>query len=72
MDVMKDGVFAFLLVMNDIKPFSGIFSFIIEEVPPSNFDVVHFLLRKDYFVRQRLQRYRFLMAENEMLSVLDI
>ena len=29
-------------------------------------------LRKDYFLRRRIQRYRFLMAEIPVLLVLDI
>ena len=51
-----------------------IFIFIIG-VSPSNFVVVSFLLtalRKDYFLRQRLRRYRFLMAEIAVLLVLNI
>ena len=44
-------------------------------VSPSNFIVVSFLLtslRKDYFSRQRLRRYRFLMVEFAALLVLNI
>ena len=44
-------------------------------VPLSNFIVVSFLftpLGNDYFLRQRLQRYRFLKAEISLLLVLDI
>ena len=56
------------------KSFTGIFSFIMG-VPPSNFVVVSFLLtplQKDYFLRQRLQCYRFLIAEIAVSLVLDI
>ena len=62
-----------LLVTNDIRSFgASMFSLV---VPQSNCVVVSFLLtslRKDYFLRRRLQRYRFLMAEIAVLLVLDI
>ena len=46
------------------KSFLGMFIFIMG-VSPSNFVVVSFLLtslRKGYFLRQRIRRYRFLKA----------
>ena len=56
------------------KLFWGIIIF-IRRVPPSNLVVVTFLLislRKGYFLRRRLKRYRFLMAEIAVLMVFDI
>ena len=56
------------------KLFWGIFIF-IRRVPPSNLVVVTFLLtslRKRYFLRRRLNRYRLLMAEIAVLMVFDI
>ena len=55
------------------KLFWGNFSF-IRRAPASNFVVVTFLLtslRKGYFLRRRLKRYRFLMAEIAVLMVFD-
>ena len=56
------------------KPFLGIIIF-IRRVPPSNFVVVTFLLtslRKGYFLRRRLKRYRVLMAKFALLIVFFI
>ena len=56
------------------KPFLGMFIFIMG-VSPSNFVVVSFLLtslRKGYFLRQRIRRYRFLKAGTAVLLVLNI
>ena len=56
------------------KPFLGMFIFIMG-VFPSNFVVVSFLLtslRKGYFLRQRIRRYRFLKAGTVVLLVLNI
>ena len=56
------------------KPFLGMFIFIMG-VFPSNFVVVSFLLtslRKGYFLRQRIGRYRFLKAGTAVLLVLNI
>ena len=56
------------------KPFLGMFIFIMG-VSPSNFVVVSFLLtslRKGYFLRQRIRRYRFLKAGTVVLLVLNI
>ena len=56
------------------KPFLGMFIFIIG-VSPSNFVVVSFLLtslRKGYFSRQWIRRYRFLKAGTAVLLVLNI
>ena len=56
------------------KPFLGMFIFIMG-VSPSNFVVVSFLLtslRKGYFLRQRIRRYRFLKAGTAALLVLNI
>ena len=47
----------------------------IRRVPPSNYVVVTFLLtslRKGYFLRRQLRRYRLLMAEIAVLMVFDI
>ena len=55
------------------KLFWGIFSF-IRRVSPSNFVVVTVVLtslRKGYFLRRRLKRYRFLMMEIAVLKVFD-
>ena len=54
--------------------FWGIFIF-IRRVAPSNLVVVTSLLtslRKDFFLRRRLKRYRLLMAEIADLMVFDI
>ena len=51
------------------KPFSGMFIFIMG-VSPSDFAVVNFLLtslRKGYYLRQRIRRYRFLKAGTAVL-----
>ena len=56
------------------KPFLGMLIFIMG-VSPSNFVVVSFLLtslRKSYFLRQRIRRYRFLKAGTAVLLVLNI
>ena len=56
------------------KLFWGIILF-IRRVPPSNFVVVTFLLtslRKGYFLRRRLKRYRLLMEKIAVLMVFDI
>ena len=54
------------------KPFLGMFIFIMG-VSPLNFVGVSFLLtslRKSYFLRQRIRRYRFLKAGTAALLVL--
>ena len=56
------------------KPFLCMLIFIMG-VSPSNFVVVSFLLtslRKGYFLRQRIRRYRFLKAGTAVLLVLNI
>ena len=56
------------------KPILGMFIFIMG-VSPSNFAVVSFLftsLRKGYFLRQRIRRYRFLKAGTAVLLDLNI
>ena len=55
------------------KPILGMFIFIMA-VSPSNFAVVSFLftsLRKGYFLRQRIRRYRFLKAGTAVLLDLN-
>ena len=65
MEVMKTMTFSVFIGHERHKPFLGVFSFIMG-VPPWNFVVVGFLftsLQKDYFLRQLLQRYRFLISK---------
>ena len=65
MDEMRKWRFEFLWFKNAISLFYGMFIFIMG-VSPSNFVIVSFFLtslRKGYFLRQRIRRYRFLKWE---------
>ena len=69
MDVMQKMTFCVFIGHERQKLFWGIIIF-IRRVPPSNFVVVTFLLtslRKCYFLRRLLKRYRLLMAEIALL-----
>ena len=66
--------FCVFMSQERLKPFLGMLIFIMG-VSPSNFVVVSFLLtslRKSYFLRQRIRRYRFLKAGTAVLLVLNI